>query len=215
MAAYAPYPVIETFFKSFKEIPFKDYIEGTFVFLRDYSINIKRNVVKQTQINQKILAALKKENDKKQGKDLIKVEINQELDEDRFQLYDFNIFWEYFTSNADQGLNPKNKDFAVECLIKAIYEDPVLIQDYMITALRAITQGKPYIFRAMAFFKKMFSTLVKKESSINWLKVANKEQDFFEKAFQNLVKYKKEVNAICAKDPSIKNIMRKVFYNIF
>ena len=67
----------------------------------------------------------------------------------------------------------------------------------------------------MAFFKKMFSTLVKKESSVNWLKVANKEQDFFEKAFQNFVKYKKEVNAICTKDPSIKNIMRKVFYNIF
>lgn len=215
IAAYAPYPVIETFFKNFKAIPLKDYTEGTLVFLRDYSLNIKRNISKQSEINKKYLAALKKENEKRQGKDLIKVELNPELDEDKFQIYDFNIFWEFLISKPEQGLNRKIKEFAIECLIKAIYEDPVCIQDYMITALRAITQGQYYIFRAMTFFKKMFSTLIRKDSSVNWLRVANKEHDFFEKVFANLVKYKKEINAICAKDPQIKIIMLKVCAILF
>ncbi len=203
IAEYAPYPVLELIFRELSRIPLNLITETSISFICLYTINVLKNTQRKREEAKKLLKQLERSNPGK------KVELPKELSEANFKLYDLDILWDVMTwSRNDMKIDPKLKDYAVNCVIKLAETGEDLAKSFLTKALDAIKENAGSAVRCMKFFMNCYKYLKKKWDLKRFVqKAVSKESGIIEIVMRNFVKYKDSVNKMCATQAELKNPM--------
>ena len=197
--------MVAKLFKLIKEVPEEQYSEDYIKFYAGYSKSVFSNIQRRRLAAAKTIKAINAENAKRAKEGKPAEEIDVELLESKFELYDLGILWKLMLAKQN-----KLNTISMRYLIQVLTNKNEHMQKYFAEALSGVAESKESTLRYFQFLEELHIELARSGSVPKDIKSALSAESLLEKVFALFVKYQTLVAGSVKDNKEIKSVFAYV-----